>query len=226
MSTDETSQKSRHLQLNLCKILNLEEEEDYKKIKTDNLTQIGSSAHADNEREKNDFYATPQSAVVNFLNCYLYRDKEVLDKNLWECSCGDGAISKILENNGYNVFSSDLIDRGYGEQSDFMTYQENVGGGDIITNPPFKLILPFLEHAIKLLENGNKLIFLMRLLCLEGKQRNEFFKKYPIKYVYIHTTRIACTLPDVQTKPASAIAYAWYVWEKGYEGETVIRWLP
>ena len=150
----------------------------------------------------------------------------MLDKNLWECSCGDGAISKILENNGYNVFSSDLIDRGYGKQSDFMTYQENVGGGDIITNPPFKLILPFLEHAIKLLENGNKLIFLMRLLCLEGKQRNEFFKKYPIKYVYIHTTRIACTLPDVQTKPASAIAYAWYVWEKGYEGETVIRWLP
>ena len=33
-----------------------ENEPEKKKIKTDNLTQIGSSAHADHEREKNDFY--------------------------------------------------------------------------------------------------------------------------------------------------------------------------
>jgi len=213
-------------QLNLCNMLNIKEIEEQEKIKVGNLTQLGSSAHADHDRHKDDFYATPQDAVVNFLNCFLYRDKEVLNKNVWECSCGDGAISKILENNGYNVFSSDLIDRGYGEKKDFLTYQNNVGGGDIITNPPFKLILPFLEHGIKLLENGNKLIFLMRLLCLEGKQRNEFFTKNPIKFVYVHTTRIACSRPNQTENVATAIAYAWYVWEKGYKGETIVRWLP
>ena len=213
-------------QLNLCNILNLQEKEDYKKIKVDNLTQIGSSAHADTVREKNDFYSTPQDAIVNFLNCYLYRDNETLNNKVWEISCGDGAISKILENNGYNVYSSDLVDRGYGEQKDFLLYDKNIGGGDIITNPPFKLILPFLEHGLKLLDKGNKLIFLMRLLCLEGKQRNEFFKKNPIKFVYVHTTRIACSMPNSSEKPPAAIAYAWFVWEKGYEGETIVRWLP
>ena len=23
----------------------------------------------------------------------------------------------------------------------------------------------------------------------------------------------------------SAVAYAWYVWEKGYKGETIIKWI-
>lgn len=24
---------------------------------------------------------------------------------------------------------------------------------------------------------------------------------------------------------SNAICYAWYVWEKGYKGETIIRWM-
>lgn len=24
---------------------------------------------------------------------------------------------------------------------------------------------------------------------------------------------------------ASAVAYAWYVWEKGYQGDTVVKWI-
>ena len=203
-----------------------ENEPEKKKIKTDNLTQIGSSAHADHEREKNDFYETPQAAVINFLECYLNRDGEKLNDNIWECACGEGSISKVLESYGYKVFSSDLIDRGYGERKDFLSYMEKYEKGDIFTNPPFKIINEFLHKSFNLIENGNRIIFLMRLLCLEGKQRNKIYQKYPIKFVYIHTTRIACTMPNIQGKPASAIAYAWYVWEKGYTGETIIRWLP
>jgi len=30
---------------------------------------------------------------------------------------------------------------------------------------------------------------------------------------------------ESKKKEGSAVAYAWYVWEKGYKGETVIKWI-
>ena len=33
---------------------------------------------------------------------------------VWECACGEGHISKVLESHGYNVVSTDLVYRGYG----------------------------------------------------------------------------------------------------------------
>ena len=196
------------------------------KNKVGNLTQIGSSAHADHEREKDDFYETPQSAVRNFLNCYLKRDKEVLDNTIWECACGEGAISKVLEEYDLEVISSDVVDRGYGERKDFLTSSSPYAKYDILTNPPFKLINQFLDKSFEIVNDGNRVIFLMRLLCLEGKSRQKIFQKHPIKFVYVHTSRIACSMPNIQGKPASAIAYAWFVWQKGYKGETITRWLP
>jgi len=194
------------------------------KQKVGNLTQIGSTIHANTQREINDFYATPTHAIENFLECFTYRDNEKINKNVWEPSCGNGAISLCLTENGYNVTSTDLIDRGFGERKDFLSFNHNYGNGDILTNPPFKIINEYIPKAMDLLENGQKLILLMRLLCLEGKTRNNIFHKYPIKYVYVHTSRIACHKPNEKT--ANAMAYAWYVWEKGFNGETIVRWLP
>ena len=41
-------------------------------------------------------------------------DRQKFEGNIWECACGDGAMSKVMIENGYEVYSSDLIDRGYG----------------------------------------------------------------------------------------------------------------
>ena len=55
------------------------------------------------------FYPTPPEATQALL------DREKFIGNVYECACGDGAMSKVLIKNGYNVYSSDLIDRGYGK---------------------------------------------------------------------------------------------------------------
>jgi|TARA_B100000282_G_scaffold285452_1_gene250972 hypothetical protein len=208
-------------QLHLFKGLNTTK----KLTKNNNLTQIGSSAHSSNEREINDFYQTPSYAVENFLDCFVNRDGNQINLHVWEPSCGLGAISEVLKQHGHIVTSTDFIDRGYGQQKDFLICNENIGKGDIITNPPFKIIKEYLEKALSLLEDGQQLILLMRLLCLEGQTRNKIFQQYPIKYVYIHTSRIACSKPNA-TSIAAAMAYAWFVWEKGYKGDTIIKWLP
>ena len=84
-----------------------------------------------NDRNKNDFYPTPPEATLALLN------KQKFEGNIWECACGDGAISKILIDEGYDVYSSDLIDRNYGDVGlDFL--EGNKKYDKIITNPPFK----------------------------------------------------------------------------------------
>ena len=61
-------------------------------------------------REKNDFYATNPRALEIAMPVF----KDILHSNVWECACGQGHLSEVLKNNGYNVKSTDLIDRGYG----------------------------------------------------------------------------------------------------------------
>lgn len=47
----------------------------------------------------------------------------------------------------------------------------------------------------------------------------------PPRKVYISRSRLACYKNgDMTGKPESAIAYAWYVWEKGFTGDPVIKW--
>ena len=70
--------------------------------------QLWLGKSIDNTRVKNDFYETPPNATQ------LLLDNETFDKTIWECSCGKGAISKVLISNGYETINDDLVDRGYG----------------------------------------------------------------------------------------------------------------
>jgi len=106
-------------------------------------------------REENDFYPTPPSGILPFL------EKEKFEGNIWECACGDGAISKVLIDKGYDVYSSDLINRDYGETGlDFL--ETNKKYDNIITNPPFKLSLPFVYKALESV--NKKVLFYVELL--------------------------------------------------------------
>ena len=104
---------------------------------------LGASNHSEEDREENDYYATDPNSLEIFLQA-LERDNIKLHKNIWECACGEGHLSKVLEKYGYNVKSSDLIDRGYGSKLDFLEVKEQFEG-DILTNPPYKYAREFVE---------------------------------------------------------------------------------
>lgn len=67
----------------------------------------------------------------------------------------------------------------------------------------------------------------LRLQFLEGKERQRLFKNFPPKVVYVFSSRILCAKNgDFEAdRYNSAIAYAWFVWVKGYKGDTIIRWI-
>lgn len=83
----------------------------------------------------------------------------------------------------------------------------------------------FVEHAIEIVTTGNKVCMFLKLTFLEGKARKILFEKYPPKIVYVSSSRLKCAKNgNFEEKDGTAVAYAWYVWEKGYTGPTIIKW--
>jgi hypothetical protein len=172
------------------------------------------------DSEINDFYATEPKAVEDLLKV------ESFSKQILEPAVGMGHIANVLENNGYEIKSSDIIDRGYKntEVKDFFDYKEN--SLDIVTNPPFKLAQKFLEHAQAISTDGVKIALFLKLTWLEGKARGEMFKKYPPKYIYVFSSRRVCARGgDFEKYKSSAVAYCWYIWEVGYKSDPIVKWI-
>lgn len=187
---------------------------------------LGASNHTEHDRQTEDYYATDPKAIDKLLSV------ETPYPVIWECACGEGHLSSRLKQFGYTVHSSDLIDRGYsdGKEVNFLTASslpENVVDCDILTNPPYKYAKEFVLKALELINSGRKIFMFLKLTFLEGKSRyNELFKNYPPKTVYVFSERIICAMNgEFQKYPSSAVAYAWFVWEKGFQGNTEIKWI-
>ena len=175
------------------------------------------------QAEKNDYYATEPRAVE------LLLEQEEFSPCVWECACGEGHMSKVLEQHGYTVMSTDLIDRGYGVGGvDFLKVtKEDAEDGvqwDIITNPPYKYAKEFVEHALEISEDGTKIAMFLKLTFLEGKGRRDLFRNNPPQTIYVSSARLQCGKNGV-FDGASMVAYAWFVWKKGHTGPTNIKWI-
>lgn len=183
---------------------------------------LGASNHTEKEREANDYYATEPKALE------LLLELEQFSPCVWECACGEGHLAEVLKKHGYSVASSDLIDRGYGTGGVDFLQCSHVWDGDIITNPPYKYAKEFAEHALELVTGGHKVALFLKVQFLEGKARRELFEKHPPKTIYVASSRLLCAkngeFQKMRDGGGSAVAYAWFIWEKGYHGDTVVRW--
>lgn len=183
---------------------------------------LGASNHTEKEREQHDYYATEPKAME------LLLAEEQFAPVIWECACGEGHLSKVLEANGYEVISTDLVYRGFGDSEplDFLKETLDNFEGDIITNPPYKYALDFVKKALESVQSGRKVAMFLKLQFLEGKTRKQFFLDNPPKVVYVSSSRLICAINGEFDKiSSSAVAYAWFVWEKGFTGDPIIKWI-
>lgn len=182
------------------------------------------------ERVDNDFYATPENAIRAIL------DVVKLDGSILEPAAGQGHISRLLrEYYPYSeLVSTDLIQReekfgiAIDGGVDFLTYDYNRKFDNVITNPPFNLAQEFIERALEL--SNDKVIMFAKIQLLEGNKRREMFDNTPLKYVYVFSKRVNPLRNgeelDENGKPwASTMCFAWFIWEKDYKGEPIVRWL-
>ena len=171
--------------------------------------------------QPNEYYATHPTVTLDLLRV------ESFHHTLLEPACGGGFISKPLMDNGYDVLSTDIIDRGFGNGGiDFLLYEFEVGVYDIVTNPPYSLFIPFLEKAIGICRN--KVAMLLPLSFITTKQRSKLYKTYPPHTIYVYEDRICIAKNGEFEKYSSVInpqQYAWFIWHKGFNGNPTIKWI-
>ena len=182
---------------------------------------LGASSHTCKEREASDYYATSPLAAE------LLLQNEAFDKPVWECACGEKHLSGVLSRHGLTVRSSDIVDRCGNEQYDFLAMDNTRWDGHIVTNPPYRAATEFVEKALQIIPAGNKACMFLRLQFLEGKRRKHLFLSNPPRTVYVFSSRVECARNGdfLALGGRSAVAYAWFVWVKGYRGDTVIKWI-
>ena len=187
------------------------------------FSMLGASNHSKEEREYNDWYATPPICVEKLLQ------KEQFNHYILEPCCGSGHIAEVLKAYGHQVQCIDLIDRGYPntEAKDFLTTTKAdfPMSPDIITNPPYSIATEFVRHCLDVSMDGTKIAMLLKIQFLESKKRWKLFKDNPPKKVYVFVNRVNCWKNGIDTKESSAVCYAWFVWEKGYTGKPTIDWI-
>lgn len=182
-------------------------------------------------RVDNDYYATPFNATEAILN-----KVDLSSDSILEPAAGEGHIVKILkEHYPHNeITANDLIERdsrfgiSVNGNIDFLAYNPNHKFDTIITNPPFSLVQQFIEKALTLA--NHYVIIFAKIQLLEGNDRRQMFDKSPPKYVYVFSKRVNPLRNgeelDEKGKPwASTMCFAWFVWEIGYTGDTVVKWI-
>lgn len=186
----------------------------------DTLKVMGASNHCDEERSKLDYYGTDPRSTKALLAV------ETFNHEIWEPCAGHHLMVNTLREAGYHVLATDIAEYD-GVQHGKMDFLDIEGewDGDIITNPPYGLSTEFAVKALELVKPGAKVAMFLRTLFLEGNKRYEkLFKENPPKTVYVFTNRQVSDKNDDFNK-GSAVSYSWFVWVKGYQGPTEIKWI-
>ena len=184
---------------------------------------LGASNHTEKERQNEDYYATEPAAAD-----WLIKLEEFNGKPIWECASGENHLADVFKQYGFSVKTSDIVKRTPStEVIDFLTY-DGKWKGHIITNPPYNKAKEFVEKAIELVNDGDKVCMFLKVQFLEGKARKKLFETYPPKRIWVSSSRLLCAkngkFEEMRAGGGSAVAYAWFVWEKGYKGDTIVKW--
>ncbi len=175
------------------------------------------------DRESRDFYATPSWVTEALLRHVRFRGP------VWEPCCGDGAISNVLAAHRYEVVSTDIAERGFGNAGiDFLACRHVPDGcRSIVTNPPYgdtgshkgqdkssAAMLNFMRHALALTASvQGQLALLVRLQWIAGRRAADMLSSGPFAATVILTRRIQWFDMGERTNAAQH-HHAWVVFDQ------------
>jgi hypothetical protein len=165
-----------------------------------------------------DLYETPPVAVEALLRV------EKIPQRVWEPAAGKGAIVRVLRDQGHEVVASDVFDYGGLDFiGDFLAQEKMPDGCEaILTNPPFQIAEKFVAHALEL---APIVILLLRLAFYESNRRTPILEGRGLVRIHQFRKRLPMMHRDewAGRRGNSAMAFAWYVWIRGYNnGPTII----
>jgi hypothetical protein len=192
------------------------------------------------DRMEADFYQTPYCLTQAFVDRHIKAYWEPNENTICDFCSGEGAIAKVLNDNGYNIIHSDIKhDEQFPYYQDFFTISGVYGYG--IMNPPFRLFNKWVEHCFAVFERSFVLLgpttYLQGVKRYNKRYQDGIFQNqiYPLTHIY---TFNRYPMLSARLRPDGLIetgmqALSWFVWTRHdeaigkfkYNGDTIHRWL-
>ena len=165
------------------------------------------------ERIENDFYPTPPRYFDCFAHFIAMHDLVV-----WEPACGEGHLSKRMRELGARVYSTDLINRGFGTAPvDFLAATTAPRGVTaIITNTPYgDMAEPFVRAALEHTKavGGKVAMFLRTDWDTSSKDRPDLFEGHPAYCMKLIVTERPRWFAKKKGDKSPRFSFAWYFWD-------------
>lgn len=182
-------------------------------------------AGSGSKRRKNDLYETPEWAVRS-----LFSREKFPGGEIWECACGNGRISKVIEElyPHANSVHSDIDNKYYTLNNyDFINgdpeHRFSFFRPDfIVTNPPYSLFSEFVLKAKQVCKQ--KFAFFIKTNGLHGiKRYKEIYsdKEFPLARVYLFDRRVNFDGFTV----SNTLESCWIVFCKHHVGPPLLFWI-
>jgi hypothetical protein len=170
------------------------------------------------ERRADDDYQTPEWATLALVPHLPARARKV---TILEAAAGSGKMVAALRGAGFSVERRDRSKSG--NDYDFLFDMKLADA--VITNPPFKVALEFIEHALALTRKTRGFCaFLLRVDYDSAATRQHLFggcRQFAKKLVL--TKRIVW----FENGPASPSSnHTWYLWDHRHAGRPIIAYAP
>ena len=127
-------------------------------------------------------------------------------------------MSRELTSFGFDVVSTDLVDRGFGQPVDFLKSTKPLASA-IITNPPFNLADAFLQHAQVIL-GIEDIAFILPLSFWSARSRVSSFHQFPPSFVLPMTWRM-----DNTGEGRPTLNFMWCVWSRAVPANPWTRYM-
>jgi len=165
-------------------------------------------------RRAADFYPTPPECTDALIRAE--RPHLSFPDRLWEPACGDGAICKRLENQGFITVATDLHDQGFGCPGvDFLAESRRAADA-IVTNPPFNLAPEFIRKADRL--GVQYMALILKAHFWHAKRRTALFAEWSPARIYAMNWR-----PDFGGGGSPTMDFIWCVWDRHSVGPTTYQ---
>lgn len=187
-----------------------------------------SSTNRGTQRNKDDYYITPEFIIKNFANWARYNLSHFIwpvrhDIKVFDPCAGGSLEYPIMPYPVY--FGKELLDyRLFWRTNDIRTdasaelcgnflrpdYDKYRNRFDIvISNPPYNQAIEFIHRGLEMVRQGGYVIYLLRLNFFGTQSRAEFFKYHMPKYTVVSSKR-----PSFTKRGTDSTEYAHFVWQK------------
>jgi hypothetical protein len=175
-------------------------------------------------RNKNDKYLTPYSVTQQLLDMI---DIDKQSTILEPCCSVEKTIVTTLEKNNFSNITYNIYDENKAE-TNFLIFDETKKYDYIITNTPYgnKNIINFVNKMKKVATKRIYCLYQLSMLC-GTTNYNEIWSDTDFRlkevYILVRPVWLEETIRTDGKYKTGITQYAWFCWDKDYEGEPIIK---